>query len=131
MYNVPSFGVVNLARNTKDGELEGQGVLKEGSLILGNSYGFESFTETTIKSGFNVKGVVEKDGILTKPAKESLMNMLKKFFSGSRNAGKVLVLDDGMKFKPISMSPADLEFYSKRNLRLKISLDCLKFSLVC
>lgn len=119
MYNVPSFGVVNLARNTKDGELEGQGVLKEGSLILGNSYGFESFTETTIKSGFNVKGVVEKDGILTKPAKESLMNMLKKFFSGSRNAGKVLVLDDGMKFKPISMSPADLELLQQKEFTIK------------
>lgn len=119
MYNVPSFGVVNLARNTKDGELEGQGVLKEGSLILGNSYGFESFTETTIKSGFNVKGVVEKDGILTKPAKESLMAMLKKFFSGSRNAGKVLVLDDGMKFKPISMSPADLELLQQKEFTIK------------
>lgn len=119
MSNIPSFGVVNLARNTKDGELEGQGVLKEGSLILGNSYGFESFTETTIKSGFNVKGVVEKDGILTKPAKESLMAMLKKFFSGSRNAGKVLVLDDGMKFKPISMSPADLELLQQKEFAIK------------
>lgn len=119
MRNIPSFGVVNLARNTKDGELEGQGVLKEGSLILGNSYGFESFTETTIKSGFNVKGVVEKDGILTKPAKESLMAMLKKFFSGSRNAGKVLVLDDGMKFKPISMSPADLELLQQKEFTIK------------
>ena len=119
MSNIPSFGVVNLARNTKDGELEGQGVLKEGSLILGNSYGFESFTETTIKSGFNVKGVVEKDGILTKPAKESLMAMLKKFFSGSRNAGKVLVLDDGMKFKPIPMSPADLELLQQKEFTIK------------
>ena len=119
MSNIPSFGVVNLARNTKDGELEGQGVLKEGSLILGNSYGFESFTETTIKSGFNVKGVVEKDGILTKPAKESLMAMLKKFFSGSRNAGKVLVLDDGMKFKPISTSPADLELLQQKEFAIK------------
>lgn len=119
MSNIPSFGVVNLARNTKDGELEGQGVLKEGSLILGNSYGFESFTETTIKSGFNVKGVVEKDGILTKLAKESLMAMLKKFFSGSRNAGKVLVLDDGMKFKPISMSPADLELLQQKEFTIK------------
>lgn len=119
MNNIPSFGVVNLARNTKDGELEGQGILKEGSLILGNSYGFESFTETTIKSGFNVKGVVEKDGILTKPAKESLMDMLKKFFSGSRNAGKVLILDDGMKFKPISMSPADLELLQQKEFTIK------------
>lgn len=119
MSNIPSFGVVNLARNTKDGELEGQGILKEGSLILGNSYGFESFTETTIKSGFNVKGVVEKDGILTKPAKESLMNMLIKFFSGSRNAGKVLILDDGMKFKPISMSPADLELLQQKEFTIK------------
>ena len=119
MSNIPSFGVVNLARNTKDGELEGQGVLKEGSLILGNSYGFESFTETTIKSGFNVKGVIEKDGILTKPAKESLMAMLIKFFSGSRSAGKVLILDDGMKFKPISMSPADLELLQQKEFTIK------------
>lgn len=119
MSNIPSFGVVNLARNTKDGELEGQGVLKEGSLILGNSYGFESFTETTIKSGFNVKGVIEKDGILTKPAKKSLMDMLKKFFSGSRSAGKVLILDDGMKFKPISMSPADLELLQQKEFTIK------------
>lgn len=119
MNNVPSFGVLNLARNTKDCELKGQGLLKEGSLILGNSYGFESFTETTIKSGFNVKGVVEKDGILTKPAKDSLMAMLKKFFSGSRNAGKVLVLDDGMKFKSIAMSPADLELLQQKEFTIK------------
>lgn len=119
MVKIPAHDVLNLSRNTKSGELEGHGILREGSMILGNSYGFEQYTETTIQSGFNVKGVIEKDGTITKPSRDSLMEMLRKFFSGKRNAGKVMILDDGMKFKSISMSPADLELLQQKEFTIK------------
>lgn len=119
MSNVPTCDVVDLVRKPKDGELQGVGVLKEASIVLSNSSGFEEYTSATLSNGFFAKAVIEKEGILAPVTKGSIQKMLKKFFSGKKNSGKVMILDDGMKLKTIALSPADLELLQQKDFSIK------------
>lgn len=119
MNNVSVDTVLNLARNPKYDELKGVGVLKEGKTILSNAIGFEEFTANTLENGFFAKAVIEKEGILAKPTRESLLKNVKTFFSGKKNAGKVMILDDGMKLKTVALSPADLELLQQKEFTIK------------
>lgn len=55
----------------------------------------------------NISGVLESDFSLTPEQKRKIVIDWKEQYALSKNAGKVAVLSDGFKFKPIQLSPAD------------------------
>lgn len=119
MNNVTMSQVLNLARKTKTHELKGVGVLTEGRNILANAIGLEEYSNSTLTNGFFAKAAVEKEGVLAPHAKTSLNQTLKQFFSGKKNSGKVIILDDGMKLKSVSLSPADIELMQQKEFTIK------------
>ena len=106
--------VLNLVRNPTYNDYKGVGILTEGAELLGTAKGLERYCNKTVNDGFYAKGVIETEKVLAKPTRTSLSERLKKFFSGSQNAGKVLLLDDGMKFKALALTPVDLELLKQR-----------------
>lgn len=117
--NADSFQVLNLVRNPKKDDLKGQGILQEGVKIISHATGFEDYTSNTLQNGFFAKAVIEKDGILSKPSRQSLDGVLRRFFSGTKNAGKVLILDDGMKLKTVALTPAEIELLNQKEFTIK------------
>ena len=107
--------VLNLVRNPSSDEIEGVGILDEGRNVLGTANGLEDYSLSTVTQGFFAKGIIEAEKIISKPTRESLSNRIKQFFSGGKNAGKVLILDDGMKFKSLSLSPVDLDLLNQKD----------------
>ena len=119
MEKVATHNVLNLVRNPKEFALEGRGLLHEGRAILKNAISLDNYTTTTLENGLFSKAVVEKDTTMTKKSRDSLISMLKRFFSGTKNAGKVIILDDGMKLKTLQLSPADLELLQQKEFTIK------------
>lgn len=117
--NADAFQVLNLVRNPKNDDLKGQGILQEGVKIISHANGFEDYTSNTLQNGFFAKAVIEKEGILSKPSRQSLDGVLKRFFSGTKNAGKVLILDDGMKLKTVALTPAEIELLNQKEFTIK------------
>ena len=95
--------VFNLVRNPTREQYKGVGILKEGAELLGTAQGLETFSYNTVTNGFFAKGVIESEKVISEPTRRSLGARIKKFFSGAKNSGKVLILDDGMKFKSLSL----------------------------
>lgn len=110
--------VLNLVRNPKEDDVTGVGILQEGESILGTAKGLEEYSYNTVNNGFYAKGIVESEKVIAKPSRESLGTRIKKFFSGSKNAGKVLILDDGMTFKSLSLSPVDIELLKQKEFTI-------------
>lgn len=119
MSKQPAYQVLNLVRNSKDIPLKGTGLLKEASNTLGLADSLESYQKTAVDSGFSAKGVVEKDMALTKRARDSLKESIRRFFSGKKNSGKVMILDDGLHFKPIDLSPTDLKLLEQKEFTIR------------
>lgn len=111
--------VLNLARNPYKDQLNGVGILSEGSMALDGAIGLDEYSKNVINTGFNARGIIESEKVMSKPSRNSLTSMLKKFFSGGRNAGKILILDDGMKFKGLSLSPADMNLLQQKSFTVE------------
>ena len=68
------------------------------------------------RNGARPSGVLEKDGNLSLPAQERLAAQFAQKYSGVDNAGKPMILEEGLKYKTMSLSPADAEFISTHKL---------------
>ena len=82
-----------------------------GLAIATEEYGAKFFA-----NGASPSGVLEHPGVIKDPAKvrESWNNT----FGGSGNAGKIAVLEEGMKYTPISISPEQAQFLETRKFQI-------------
>jgi HK97 family phage portal protein len=75
-----------------------------------------------LKNSASPSGTIEIDmemngeGTLTDTQRSQLKQEIKDLYSGSRNMGRPMVLERGMKYTPISFNMRDLDFISGKNL---------------
>ena len=82
-----------------------------GMAIACEEYGAKFFA-----NGAQPSGVLEHPGILKDPSK--VRESWTQTFGGSHNANKVAVLEEGMKYTPISISPEQAQFLETRKFQI-------------
>ena len=84
--------------------------------IIGMTQACEEYGSKFFKNGAYPGGVLEHPGTLENP--EKVRESWNKAFGGSSNAGKVAVLEEGMKYQPISFSPEQSQLSATRAYQL-------------
>ena len=123
----------HLKGHSADG-ITGVGVLKRAAMTLETSMAAEKFERgmylnggrpsgvLTTESDLSNKGVPIKDaqGNVTGyiPGKDHIRNEWEKLHRGPDNAMRLAVLDNGLKYQPISMSGSDLQFVENKDVRV-------------
>ena len=79
---------------------------------LGATLAVEKYGSVFFKNGAQPVGVLEHPGILKNP--EKLRENWTEIYGGAKNAHKVAILEEGMKYSPISLPPEDTQFISTR-----------------
>ena len=82
-----------------------------GMAIACEEYGAKFFA-----NGASPSGVLEHPGILKDP--ERVRNSWNSVYGGSSNSHKVAVLEEGMKYAPISISPNEAQFLETRKFQI-------------
>lgn len=82
-----------------------------GLAIAAEEYGSSFFSNSGTPSG-----VLEHPGVLKEP--EKVRDAWNKAYGGSGNAHKVAVLEEGMKFNPISINPQEAQFLETRKFQV-------------
>jgi len=82
-----------------------------GLAIASEEYGAAFFS-----NGAAPGGVLEHPGTLKDPAK--IRDSWNAAFGGSKNSGKVAVLEEGLKYTPITLSPEQAQFLETRKFQL-------------
>ena len=83
---------------------------------IGLAIAMEEYGAKFFANGAAPSGVLEHPGTIKDPqrVRDAWMSQ----FSGSRNAGKVAVLEEGMKYTPISISPEQAQFLETRKFQI-------------
>lgn len=68
------------------------------------------------KNGASVGGVLQHPGNLGEKAARTLRESWRDKYSGSDNAGKVAILEEGMEFKPVALSNKDSQWIESRQV---------------
>lgn len=107
---IQGYSVVGYARNT-----------------IGLNIAAEKFGATFFGNGAKPGGVLEHPAKLTSEAHQRIRDSWNKIHQGAEKANKVTILEDGMKYHPLTMPPEDAQFLETR--RFGIEEVCRWFNL--
>ena len=83
---------------------------------IGMAIACEDFGASFFRNGAAPSGVLEHPGVLKNP--EKLRDAWEAQYGGSRNSGRVAVLEEGMKFNPIAIPPEQVQFLETRKFQV-------------
>lgn len=84
-----------------DGATTNRGLLKDGQKLLNLMKNEIDLHNSFLENGAVVKAVLQTEGRIKLDVLERLKKSISALYSGTKNAGKTLVLEDGLKFVPI------------------------------
>lgn len=105
--------VLHLKDRSDDGLL-GRSRLSRAREAVGAGLAVQRFAGSMYRNGATPRGVLKFDGKLQREQLRDVREMWKQAFTGSDNAAKTLILDQGGEFKPMSVSPEDAELLASR-----------------
>jgi HK97 family phage portal protein len=110
--------VFHLRDRTDDG-LIGRSRLQRAAAVVQAGLSIQTFANSLYANGVNPSGVLEIDGRLNSEAFEYLKKRFREAYGGPSSAAKAMVLDQGLKWKQISINPEDAEFLASRRFTVE------------
>lgn len=83
---------------------------------IGMAMACEDYGASFFQNGAQPGGVLEHPGIIKDP--ERVRESWNAAFQGPKNANKVAVLEEGMKYQPIAIAPSEAQFLETRKFQL-------------
>ncbi|MGU8606621.1 phage portal protein [Clostridium perfringens] len=111
------YEVINLCSNSVDGVL-GRGILVTGAETLGLASSQQLYSGATFENGVFAKGIIYVDSGFSTEQRNEMMDKFKRFFSKGNN-GRLLVLPNNSEYKPISLSPTDLDLLKEKEFTIQ------------
>ena len=94
--------------------IKGLGVLELAREDLGTALAERKHNDSFLKNGANANGVLEIPGNLDSERREELRKALEKKYTGADNAYKTMILEGGMKYNKIQVTPEESQFIESR-----------------
>ena len=94
-------------KDSSDG-LTSKGILDYGKDVFQVALEEKKYTSGIYKNGALPLGVLKTTGRLTQGAVDKLKASWQSLYSGSSNAGKTVILEEGLDYSPVSLKPGDL-----------------------
>jgi len=101
-------------RDRSDDGIIGKSRLQRARESLGTAIAVERHAATTFKNGARLSGVLSHPENLSIEGQERLKHSFVSQYAGSDKAGGVAVLEEGLKWQSISVSPEDTELLASR-----------------
>ena len=83
---------------------------------LGMAMATEEYGAAFFKNGANPSGILSMPGVVKDP--EKIRQSWEQGFGGSQNSNKVAILEEGMSYTPISISPEAAQFLETRKFQI-------------
>ena len=106
-------GEVTHLRDRSDDGLLGRSRLQRAASVVSAGLAVQEHAASMFENQATPSGAIEIEAKVSPEQQRQIAENLRQF-SGSSNARKVLVLDQGMQFKPISLSAEDAELLASR-----------------
>lgn len=106
--------------NSKDG-LRGKGILSTNQDILSLMLSEIMYQNNIVSGGSLPLGILETDGRLSDITAKKLRESWESVYGGIRNSGKTVILEEGLKYKSLSLTPNDLGLLESRKVQTEMS----------
>jgi HK97 family phage portal protein len=107
-------GEVLHLRDRSDDGLIGRSRLSRAAAVVSNALSIQEFTNSLYENGVNPSGVLESDQKISQVSMDRLKVQFKNAFAGPSKTARAMILEQGLKWKPITISPEDAELLQSR-----------------
>jgi HK97 family phage portal protein len=107
-------GEVLHLRDRSDDGLIGRSRLSRAADTVAAAMGAAEFSKSFLANGAQPSGVIEYPGAMTPEQKQQIRYSFDERHAGTANAGRAMILDGGLVWKPASVSPEDAELLATR-----------------
>ena len=111
------YEVINLCSNSVDGVL-GRGILVTGAETLGLASSQQLYSGAVFENGVFAKGILYVDSNFSAEQRNQMKDKFKGFFSKG-NSCRLWVLPNNSEYKPISLSPTDLDLLKEKEFTIQ------------
>ena len=109
---IPVKNVMNIRGFGLDGVC-GMMPMKTGRDVIGSAMAVEESAAKIFEQGLQSSGFLTAEQALNDEQRERLREYMAKF-TGSKNAGKIMVLEGGLKYQGVTMNPEDAQMLESR-----------------
>jgi len=102
-----------------DDGIAGQTPAQVGAESLGVALAQQDYSSGFYANGGTMSGILKIAGKLDATASERIRSSWAKMYGGGENSGKVVVLEQGSDFSPVSILPADAQFIETRQFTVE------------
>lgn len=106
--------------SSKDG-LRGKGILSTNQDILSLMLSEILYQNNVVGNGALPLGILETDGRLSDITAKKLRESWESVYGGIRNSGKTVILEEGLKYKSLSLTPNDLGLLDSRKTHTELT----------
>jgi HK97 family phage portal protein len=106
-------------KDRSDDGIIGRSRLSRARETFGSALSTERFANKTFENGASMSGILSHPDKLGQEAAENLRRSFSETYSGVDNAGKVAVLEEGLKWQQISVSPEDAQMLESRRFSVE------------
>lgn len=110
--------VLHLRDRSEDG-LVGRSRVQVAREMLGGALALQAHGNKSFANGARLSGVLQTPHQMTDTAIARLATSWRDQFTGSDNAGKTAILENGLEFTPLSMSNEDAQFLQSRKFSVE------------
>lgn len=105
--------VISCVLNSDDG-VNGKGVIYFGNEIFKLALNELELSKNIMENGSSPAGILNFPTRLDDESAEHVKNSWKSLYGGSKNRGKTVILEEGVTYKPITLSPTELGLTTSR-----------------
>ncbi len=110
--------ILHLKFNSKNG-FTGASIIEQHRLAIDTMSQTEQYSNAFYRNGARLTGILETDNILhDEETFERMRSSFNELYGGVDNAYKVAVLEGGLKYKPISVSPRDAQYIEQKKYNI-------------
>jgi HK97 family phage portal protein len=99
--------------------IQGYSPLEYFSSIVNVGLTYQEFSKKFYKNGAFPSGVFEHEKFLNEEAYNRLQEDIKKRYSGLMNVGTPMLLEDSLKYKPITIKPVDAQLLESKKFQIE------------
>lgn len=115
---VDYYDMLTLIKNPKYNSVQGVGLLEYASQIFELSIQESNYMINLFKNGLSAKAILTSKSPFKKEVKAKLKQDLMDFYSGSANAGKMLVLEGDINVLPLALTPTDIKLIENKHFTI-------------
>lgn len=111
---VDAYDMLVLTKNNQYNSIKGKGLLDYANDVFATSIEETNYMYNLLVNGLSSKAILNSKTPFKREIKEQLKRDLQDFYAGSKNAGKVMLLEGDVNVLPLAMTPTDMKLLENK-----------------